>query len=169
MPLMNSTGSQNTQQIERLTFLLHNIPRLMRKRFEGRDNEHGLSAAQWRLLAWTMKEDGATQARLAELLEIEPISVSRLIDRMEEGGWVERRQGLEDRRIRMVFATPKAREAHKGIKKLVQQVFEEALTGLDEEARAALVSALETIAENLSDSEPICGSVQKAAEEVVSK
>lgn len=154
MPLMNLSGSLNTTGVERLGFLLHNIPRLMRKRFEGRGNEHGLSVAQWRLLSWILKEDGATQARLAELLEIEPISVSRLIDRMVEGGWVERRQGLEDRRVRMVFATPKAREAHKEIKKLVGQVYQEALAGLDDEQCVSLICALEKIAENLSEGDP---------------
>ncbi|OHV80889.1 MarR family winged helix-turn-helix transcriptional regulator [Ensifer sp. LCM 4579] len=137
--------------VERLGLLLHTIPRLMRKRFERWGNEHGLSVAQWRLLAWTLREDGATQARLAELLEIEPISVSRLIDRMEEGGWVERRQGVEDRRVRRVFATPKARDAHKGIKRQVSQIYEEALAGLDQNQRAMLIGALERMSENLSD------------------
>jgi len=169
MLLMNSSDPHKPLQVERLGFLLHNIPRLMRKRFEGRGNEHGLSVAQWRLLSWTLKEHGATQARLAELLEIEPISVSRLIDRMEESGWVERRQDVEDRRVRKVFATPKALEAHKGIKKLVGQVYEEALAGLDDGQRTALISALEKIAENLLDGEPMCGSPHKDVEEVVSK
>ena len=57
---------------------------LMRKRFEARASGLGLSSAQWRLLVRVAKEDGVAQARLAELLEIEPISVSRLVDRMEE-------------------------------------------------------------------------------------
>ena len=77
---------------ERLGFLIHDAARLMRKRFEMRAAGHDLSAAQWRLLFRIVKEEGMAQARLAELLEIEPISVSRLLDRMEEGGWIERRQ-----------------------------------------------------------------------------
>jgi len=166
---MNSSDSQHTPEIERLGFLLHNIPRLMRKRFEGHGNPHGLSVAQWRLLSWILKGHGATQARLAELLEIEPISVSRLLDRMEEGGWVERRQGVEDRRVRMVVATAKACEAHKEIKKLVGQIYQEALAGIDERQRVALIAALEKMAENLSDGEAPCGSHEKVQEEVVSK
>ena len=58
-----------------------------------------------------VKEEGVAQARLAELLEIEPISVSRLLDRMEEGGWIERRQDASDRRVRMIFPTDKSRKA----------------------------------------------------------
>ena len=94
-----------------LGFLLHDATRLLRKRFEARGSEYGLSSAQWRMLVLLVKEEGASQARLAELLEIEPISVSRLIDRMEDGGWVERRQDASDRRVRMVFATAKAHDA----------------------------------------------------------
>ena len=71
---------------DRLGFLIHDAARLLRKRFEAKGSAYGLSAAQWRLLVRLVKEEGVAQARLAELLEIEPISVSRLLDRMEEGG-----------------------------------------------------------------------------------
>lgn len=74
-----------TDGTDRLGFLLHDAARLMRRRFEARASGYGLSSAQWRLLVRVVKEAGVAQARLAELLEIEPISVSRLIDRMEEG------------------------------------------------------------------------------------
>jgi len=166
---MKSSDTLKSSEVERLGFLLHNIPRLVRKRFEGQGNPHGLSVAQWRLLSWILKGHGANQARLAELLEIEPISVSRLLDRMEESGWVERRQGVEDRRVRMVFATPKACEAHKEMKKLAVQIYEEALAGIDEQQRGALMAALEKMAENLSDGDAPCGSHEKIQEEVVSK
>ena len=83
----------NSDGIDRLGFLIHDAQRLMRKRFETRGAAYGLSSAQWRLMVRLVKEEGVEpQARLAELLEIEPISVSRLLDRMEEGGWIERRQ-----------------------------------------------------------------------------
>jgi hypothetical protein len=74
MSLMVSDG------IDRLGFLIHDVQRLMRKRFETRASGLGLSSAQWRLMVRVAKEEGITQARLAELLEIEPISVSRLVD-----------------------------------------------------------------------------------------
>ncbi len=78
--------------VDRLGFLIHDSARLLRKRFEAKGSAYGLSAAQWRSLVRLVKEEGVAQARLAELLEIEPISASRLLDRMEEGGWIERRQ-----------------------------------------------------------------------------
>lgn len=138
----------------RIGFLLHDAARLLRRRFEARGAQHGLSAAQWRLLVRLIKEEGVAQARLAEILEIEPISVSRLLDRMEDGGWVERHQATHDRRVRMVFATAKAREAFDTVKSFAGEVFEEALAGLSRAERDTLIQGLQTICDNLSDGEP---------------
>ena len=124
-----------TDGIERLGFLIHDAARLMRRCFEQRGSEYGLSAAQ---------------ARLAELLEIEPISVSRLLDRMEEGGWIERRQATADRRVRMIFPTDKARDAFAKVKAVAGEVYELALAGLSQEERLAMVHGLRTIIGNLA-------------------
>ncbi|MFZ2099128.1 MAG: MarR family transcriptional regulator [Oricola sp.] len=142
-----------------LGFLLHDAARLLRKRFEARAGEFGLSSAQWRLLVLLVKEEGAAQARLAEFLDIEPISVSRLLDRMEEGGWVERRADANDRRVRMVFPTDQSREVFGKIKSVAADVYEAAFAGMTADERAALIAALKTICENLSDGDHGCGGV----------
>ena len=92
-----------------LGFLLHDATRLIRRRFELRGQAFGLSSAQWRLLVHLVREGSASQARIAELLEIEPISVSRLVDRMEQAGWVERRASRGDQRLVEVHLTPAGR------------------------------------------------------------
>ncbi|MBN9268829.1 MAG: MarR family transcriptional regulator, partial [Mesorhizobium sp.] len=93
--------------------------------------------------------------------EIEPISVSRLVDRMEESGWIERRADATDRRVRMIFPTPKAREAYAQIKSLAGEVYEESLTGVSTGDRHVLIRALEAMAENLADGEtPSCEKVK---------
>ncbi len=148
-----------------LGILLHDATRLLRKRFEARGSEHGLSSAQWRMLVLLVKEEGSSQARLAEFLEIEPISVSRLIDRMEDGGWVERRQSATDRRVRMVFATDKARKAFDKVKSLAAEVYEEALAGLSADERDALTAALKTICDNLSAGEGGSAGAEKEMED----
>ena len=89
--------------------------------------------------------------RLAELLEIEPISVSRLLDRMEEGGWIERRADASDRRVRTIFPTAKALDAYQVVKGMAGEVYEEALAGVSPEERRDLIRALEAITINLSD------------------
>ena len=102
-----------------LGLLLHDASRLLRRRFEARSGEFGLTSAQWRLLLLVCKaEDGAAQSRFAELLDIEPISASRLIDRMEAQGWVTRAHDPGDRRIRRVLPTEKALAAFAHVKSL---------------------------------------------------
>ena len=154
--------------IDRLGFLIHDAARLMRRRFEARASGFGLSAAQWRLLVRVTKEEGVAQARLAELLEIEPISVSRLIDRMEDGGWIERRSDAADRRVRMIFPTQKSRDAYASVKSLAGAVYEHALTGLSPRERDILVKALNTIIDNLSEGEASSCAPVKAAESAAS-
>ncbi len=142
-----------TAGTDRLGFLLHDAARLMRRRFERRNAAYGLSAAQWRLLFRLNKEEGVSQVRLAEWLEIEPISVSRLLDRMEEGGWVERRQDVKDRRVRVIYPTNKAREVFSAVRSVALDVYEEALAGLDADARASLIATLVKINANLAECE----------------
>lgn len=135
---------------DQLGFLVHNVGRLMRRRFEKRGAALGLSAAQFRALVRVSKEEGISQAKLADLLEIEPISVSRLLDRMEEGGWIERRFDPADRRVRMIWPTAKSRAAYDGIKAVAGEVYEEALQGLSAAERQALIRGLELMAANLA-------------------
>jgi len=136
--------------IEDLGILIHDTGRLLRKSFERRGQAYGLSSAQWRLLVRVVRERNPTQARLAELMEIEPISVSRLIDRMEQGGWVRRCAHESDRRVNRVIPTDKSIAAYSKIKAVAGDVFEDALQGVDEEQRQVLMSALMTMITNLS-------------------
>lgn len=147
MPLMK------TANIDQFGFLLHDAARLLRKRFEARGSEYGLSAAQWRLLVRVVREGSATQSRLTELLEIEPISVSRLVDRMEQGGWVVREADARDRRVRLVVPTEKSINAFSAIRAVAGDVYRDAMAGLDESEIAVLMGALETIVGNLSNQE----------------
>lgn len=137
--------------IDRLGFLVHDAARLMRRRFEEEGSHYGLSSAQWRALVRVVREEGITQARLADLMEIEPISVSRLMDRMEDGGWVERRPDPADRRVRLIFATQKSRETFAAIKSVAADVYEKALAGLSDDDRRALVRGLAAMVDNLAD------------------
>jgi DNA-binding MarR family transcriptional regulator len=139
----------NTETVKPFGFLLHEVARLVRSRIEARAGVHGLSEAQLRLLFRLWKEEGATQARLAQVLEVEPISISRLLDRMEQGGWIERRQDPQDRRVRMIFTTEKTKQIRDAVKDVASQVYEEALAGVPTETREALMEGLQAMARNL--------------------
>ncbi len=136
--------------LKRLGPLLHDAARAMRKRFEYRTRELGLSSAQWRLLINLAREGRMTQTRLADLLDVEPISVSRLIDRMQAAGWVARQTDPNDRRVRLIVPTEKARLAHDDIRTIADTVYDEALSGLSAMERNTLAKGLNAIIDNLS-------------------
>lgn len=82
-----------------LMFLLHDVARLIRVDADKRARAHGMTRAQWAILIWLERQPGLSQKELAEILEVEPITVARLIDRLEGRGMVERRPDPKDRRI----------------------------------------------------------------------
>ena len=92
----------------RFGFLLHDVARLYGKRFDQRVRSLGVTRAQCRVMGYLLLNQGINQAGLADLLEIEPISLVRLLDRMEEAGWVERRPDPADRRARCLYLSAKA-------------------------------------------------------------
>ena len=74
-----------------LLFLIHDVARLVRQEADRRARAHGMTRAQWVILIWLERQPGLSQKELAEILEVEPITVARLIDRLEARGMVERR------------------------------------------------------------------------------
>ncbi|MCF1710918.1 MarR family transcriptional regulator [Tabrizicola sp. J26] len=145
-----------TLGIDRLGLLLHDATRAVRRRFELRTQDWGLSSAQWRLLVSLKRDARASQARLAELLEIEPISVSRMVDRMEQTGWVRREPDPADRRVKVIVPTERALKAFETVHGVAGEVYAEALAGLSDPEKAALVKALNIIIENLTGEEAAC-------------
>lgn len=133
-----------------LGFLLHDAARAIRRRFEVRATELGLSSAQWRLLVYLMREGPSAQARLAELMEIEPISVSRLVDRMQDAGWVTREPDASDRRVKLVATTDKTCTAFAEAKQIADQIYDDALANLPPGTRETLMATLRQIIANLS-------------------
>ena len=133
-----------------LGMLLFDASRLIRRRFEASAADLGLSSAQWRLLVQLAKLGRATQARLAEKLEIEPISVSRLVDRMQESGWVTRESDPQDRRAKVIVPTEKTLALYADLRGRAEGVYEQAQTGIPAEERAVLMRALRSIITNLT-------------------
>src|SRR5579864_9035039 len=114
-------------------FLLHDIARLLRKRYEQRARPLGLTRAQWQVLAHLQRHEGINQSGLADLLELEPITIARLVDRMEEAGLVDRRADPADRRA------------------LGDEVRGEAFAGFDPAEREGLIDMLLRVRGNLSE------------------
>ena len=94
-----------------LMFLMHDVARLIRVDADKRARAHGMTRAQWGILLWLERQPGMSQKELSELLEVEPISVARLVDRLEARAMVERRPDPKDRRIWRLHLCPAAHPA----------------------------------------------------------
>ncbi|HEX4113802.1 MAG TPA: MarR family transcriptional regulator [Stellaceae bacterium] len=135
----------------RFGFLLHDIARLMRKRFDARTRTSGLTRAQWQVLLTLTRQEGVNQAALAETLDLEPITVGRLIDRMQEAGWVERRPDAADRRAHRLYITARARPMMIQLETVGNVLLDEAFSGLTQDERDGLLDLLVRIRGNLSE------------------
>ena len=132
-------------------FLLHDIARLMRKRYDQRARPLGLTRAQWQALTHLQRHEGINQSGLAELLELEPITVARLIDRMEEAGLVRRRDDPADRRAHRLYLSERARPVLEQCRALGDAVRAEAFAGIADAEREHLVDLLVRVRGNLSE------------------
>ena len=132
-----------------LGFLLHDVARLMRKRFEQNARELGLTRSQCQVLAHLARNEGIQQSSLAELLEIEPITLTRIVDRLEEAGLVERLLLRGDRRVRLLRLTAAAHPLIDDIFAIDALTQGEALDGVSEDDRDRLFDILSSMKTNL--------------------
>jgi DNA-binding MarR family transcriptional regulator len=134
-----------------LGFVLHDVARLLRKRFDQKARGLGLTRAQWSVLAHLSRHQGINQNALAEILEVEPITLARQIDRLEKSGLVERRAVPGDRRMRIPLLTARALPIIEQMRALGLETRNEAMSGLSQESRDMLIDMLLAIKANLSD------------------
>lgn len=130
-------------------FLVSDVSRLLRRRFDARARAIGVTRAQWRTLTALSRNEGATQGMLADLLEVEAITLCRMIDRLAEAGLVERRPAPGDRRAWNIYLTDRARPLLDQLRVLGEEVSGRALDGLTPDDRAALSAMLDRIRTNL--------------------
>jgi MarR family transcriptional regulator for hemolysin len=141
---------------------LHSVGRAMRRRFERRVRQAGLplTRLQAALLIRVARNPGLSQTAAASDLDVEPIALVRMIDRLHEEGLVERRAHPTDRRVRTLWLTPLAWPVVEHILKINRAVREEACAGLSTDARRLLLDMLSRMKNNLdaadaADAEPV--------------
>ncbi len=133
-----------------LGFLISDVSRLLRKRFDERARLIGVTRQQWRTLSVLKRNEGSNQGMLAELLEVEPITLGRMIDRLEEAGWVERRRDPGDRRVWRIHLTDAAQPILLQLKGIADSLFVDAAEGISAEDQAKLHALLERLRDNLN-------------------
>lgn len=134
-------------------FLISDVSRLLRRNFNRRVQALGLTQTQWRAIAQLSRNEGINQAGLADALDVQPISLARLIDRMESAGWVERRADPRDRRASQLFLTPKSQPILDEMWERAAETIEEALKGLSADQRRQVVERLQQMKHNLATAE----------------
>lgn len=130
--------------------MLGDALRLLRRSFDERARDIGVTRAQWQVLTTLARHEGINQGGLAEHLDVEPITVCRMVDRLQEAGLVERRADPADRRSWRLFLTPRAHDLLAELRPLANGLIEEALTGIDQGEREQLRDLLDRIRDNLS-------------------
>lgn len=136
-----------------LLIVLHDVARLVRTRFDQRARARGMTRAQWVILARLSRQPGISQNELAGVCEVEPITVGRLVDRLETRGLVERRSDPSDRRIKRLHLLPAAKPILDEITAYREVLLDDITEGLSVERRAAVLDALLHIKSRLTADE----------------
>ncbi len=132
-------------------FLVSDVARLLRTEFDRRVRDFGLTRSQWLALTRIYRQPGCTQSELAETMEMEKGSAGRLIDRLEDNGFVVREPDPADRRVKRIHLTPEAEAIERTMRRIARQTILEALSDLDEAERDKAVELLITVKARLQE------------------
>ena len=143
-----------------LGFALHDVARLLRTYSDQRARELGTTRAQWAVLSRLQRCEGAKQNELAEALDLAPITLGRLIDKLTAAGLVERRDDANDRRANRLYLTEKAAPALRDLGALAEDLMGRALAGVDKSTTEAMHDGLTTMKANIKN-ELIAGAEAK--------
>ena len=135
---------------ENIGTLLAQVSRLLRRTFDERARGIGVTRPQWQVLSLLMLHAGSNQGALAEMLEVEPITLGRMIDRLQEAGLVERRADPTDRRAWRIFLTDKGNGLLDKLRPFGRETLNAALEGVSEADRTQFMATLARVHTNLS-------------------
>lgn len=128
-----------------LAYRLVDKSRLVRKRFDESVRDQELTGPQARLLLLLERQPGGRQTFYAEALEVEPITLCRMVDRLEEAGWLIRVPDPEDRRARLLQPTEKSREITDALRETIDAMLNDLLSGLTQAEEAELARLLDKV------------------------
>jgi MarR family transcriptional regulator, transcriptional regulator for hemolysin len=130
-------------------FSLNDVARLLRTYADQRARQLGMTRAQWAVLARLESNEGLKQSELAEILDLQPITLTRLVDRLCANGLIERRADPGDRRVKRLYLTAQARPLMDRLADLGQDLMGTVLAGLDLKAVERMIGELGQVKENL--------------------
>jgi MarR family transcriptional regulator for hemolysin len=133
-------------------FLVHDVSRLIKRRFDRKARQTGLpiTRRQAAVVLSIARNEGVSQAEVATWLDLEPIALVRMLDKLNEERLVERRAHPTDRRVRTLWLTPAARPVVEQILAINKAIREEAFAGMPVHARDAVIDILDGVKGNLA-------------------
>lgn len=140
---------------ENIGTLLGQVSRLLRRSFDARARGIGVTRPQWQVLGLLKLHAGSNQGALAEMIEVEPITLGRMIDRLQEAGLVERRADPADRRAWRIHLTGKGEALLDKLVPFGRETLSIAFEGVSANERAQFVATLEKVRANLSRKSPV--------------
>jgi MarR family transcriptional regulator for hemolysin len=132
-------------------YLVHDVARLMRRRFEDEARLHGFTLPQWRALAEIYRNEGISQVSLANCIDTDQMTVSGIVSRLEKRGLIERYPDPNDSRAKLARLTPTGVELVTRAKNVGRALYENALTGISATERDLLTAGLKRIRDNLNE------------------
>lgn len=150
--LMNSSGTTTFKTLRErapLGYLLHEVSRLMKRRFEEEARAHGVTMPQWRALAQISDSDGITQVALAQAMDADPMTVSSILDRLEKRQLITRQADPSDSRAKVSSLTEEGIAVVETARAVGAAMYEAALVGVAEDEAAAATRVLQQMRENL--------------------
>ncbi len=130
-------------------FLLHEVARLIKTYADQKARQFGMTRAQWVVLARLQRAEGLKQSELADILELQPISLTRLLDRLCANGLIERRPDPDDRRANRLYLTPAAAPVMESLGRLGEELMSEVLDGIGPETVDLMLGQLGLAKDNL--------------------
>ncbi|WP_430429117.1 MarR family winged helix-turn-helix transcriptional regulator [Parasphingorhabdus sp.] len=140
---------------DNLGFLIGDISRLIRRTFDKRAKVIGVTRPQWRVLTWLQRHEGINQVALAEMLELDAMTLCRMVDRLQAAEMVERRPDPRDRRAWQLYLTPKGTALTEQLTPIGEQLLQEAMHDLAIKDQQQLQDLLELVRSNLQDIDDI--------------
>jgi DNA-binding MarR family transcriptional regulator len=134
---------------ESLGFLLADSARLLRREFDARARTIGVTRPQWRVLIVLKRDEGINQGELADRLEVEAITVGRMVDRLQEACLVERRADPNDRRAWRLYLTSRSRALMEELRPVSDRMIEDTLKGFTPTEQKTFLNYLERVRANL--------------------
>jgi DNA-binding MarR family transcriptional regulator len=135
---------------ENIGLLIHDVARLLRVLYDRQMASIGLTRSQWWLLTYLRFRDGINQSELAVLMDIEKAPLSRLLDRMQLKGWVERRADSKDRRIKNIFLSDNVKPIIESMREKAAAYRQDSLSILDTKDLNKLTDLLQSLKKDLS-------------------